>query len=136
MTYKKAKAAAWREFSNYIRLRDALKTTGDPDRFICFTCGVVILVKDGDAGHAIPGRTAGILFDEEIVRAQCKECNRVFGGEQEKFTRRLIHENGEEWFNNKLHEKRNVVKYTANELMQIAEYYKTKKREMYEGRND
>lgn len=136
MTYKKAKAKAWKDFSNYIRLRDALKTTGDPDRFVCFTCSKVTLVKDGDAGHAIPGRTAGILFDEEIVRAQCRECNRVFGGEQEKFTRRLINEKGKEWFNNKLQEKKSVVKYTTNELLQIAEYYKTKKGELYAGRND
>lgn len=94
------------------------------------------MVRHGDAGHAIPGRTNGILFDEDLVRAQCRECNRIFEGDQETFTKQLINEHGEEWFNNKLQERRSVVKYTTNELLQIAEYYKIKKDELYAGRND
>lgn len=67
----KAKANAWREFSRFIRTRDAIATTGDTDTLICCTCGKLIPFKQAQAGHFIAGRTNALLFDEDIVHGQC-----------------------------------------------------------------
>ncbi|NMC60035.1 MAG: hypothetical protein GYA51_11760 [Candidatus Methanofastidiosa archaeon] len=72
---KTTKAKAWSWFSKYVRLRDCLKTTGFPDQGICVTCGRAFPFSELQAGHAIGGRNNSILFDEELVNAQCKGCN-------------------------------------------------------------
>ena len=63
-------------FSKYIRLRDALATTGTTEYAVCVTCGRTKDQKyNMDAGHFV-GRGAGaVRFDERNVHAQCKRCN-------------------------------------------------------------
>ena len=79
----KAKKKAWEWFSKYIRLRDALLTTGTKDRARCITCnkeypafGVGCL----QAGHFIPGRANAVLYNEDACYAQCYNCNINLGG--------------------------------------------------------
>lgn len=74
MGLKKSKKKAWDAFSKYVRLRDALKTTGTHTHAKCYTClkrypafGKGCL----QAGHFIPGRNNSILIDEVGVNAQC-----------------------------------------------------------------
>ena len=70
-----AKDAAWKSFSRYIRLRDCLRFTGDPDNGRCITCGRDYPFKKLQAGHFIQGRGNAVLFDERIVYSQCLGCN-------------------------------------------------------------
>lgn len=69
------KKRAWSEFSRYIRLRDALETTGGRDYFVCCTCNKRLPIAMAQAGHAIGGRGNSILLHEELVNAQCSGCN-------------------------------------------------------------
>ena len=74
----KAKSKAWKAFSLYIRTRDSINGMCQ-----CVTCGKVAPIKDMHAGHFLGGRSGSILFDEEMVFAQCltKESNlRLFNG--------------------------------------------------------
>lgn len=83
-----AKEAAWKEFSRYIRLRDSILSTNTIDRCVCVTCGEsfpTFGVGCIQAGHAVPGRKPGILFDEKAVNGQCGGCNRR-GGTQTEYT--------------------------------------------------
>ena len=73
--YQRTKDKARKAFSWYIRLRDAVLTTGTTEAAVCCTCGKAFPVKDLQAGHFISGRTNGILFDERGVHAQCCGCN-------------------------------------------------------------
>jgi hypothetical protein len=76
--YKKAKEAAWKAFSKYIRLRDALHTTGSPDTCICVTCEAVkptFGVGCIHAGHWLGGRLGLNLFEENGCHGQCWGCN-------------------------------------------------------------
>lgn len=84
-TKKKAKAKAWKAFSKYIRLRDCIVTTGSKEEGICYTCGKTFPIGKLQAGHLVHGRTNGILFDKEFVKAQCYQCNIPREGEQAKF---------------------------------------------------
>ena len=65
----------WKKFSEYIRLRDCLKTTGTIWKGVCRTCGRTYRYEQLNAGHFIPGRTRAILFDERCVHIQCRRCN-------------------------------------------------------------
>lgn len=72
---QKAKDAAWRQFSIYIRTRDCLRFSGRPDLGKCVTCKRVYPFKQLQAGHFIQGRTNSVLFDERLVYSQCLGCN-------------------------------------------------------------
>jgi hypothetical protein len=80
------KERAWDSFSKYIRLRDCIATTGTKDEGICVTCGERFPFKELQAGHALAGRNNSILFDEELVNAQCGGCNGYGGGKYGKYS--------------------------------------------------
>ena len=88
----------WKNFSLYIRLRDAIKTTGTLEYAKCITCGKILPVSELQAGHMIPGRTNGICFDETIVHAQCAKCNGPGGGEKQAYRMKMVAEHGEGWY--------------------------------------
>jgi len=94
-TLSSAKKRAWRYFSKYIRLRDALKTTGDINYCKCFTCGRIESIKNMDAGHFVSRRFNSTLFDERNVNSQCTYCNTFQAGNQLEYRRQLIKFYGE-----------------------------------------
>lgn len=97
----KWKVKVWKMFSNYIRLRDCLKTTKTTDNVICYTCQKLIPYKGSQAGHCISGRGNYILLDEECVETQCRHCNIELGGNYDLFIPKKIREKGLEWFEEK-----------------------------------
>ena len=70
----------WKKFSEYVRLRDCIKTTGTTWKGQCVTCGKIFRFNKLQAGHFIPGRTGAILFDEKCTHAQCYRCNVILDG--------------------------------------------------------
>lgn len=72
---QKAKEAAWASFSRYIRTRDCLRFSGDPELGKCVTCNRAYPYKQLQAGHFIQGRGNAVLFDDRIVYSQCVGCN-------------------------------------------------------------
>ena len=126
---KKAKDKAWNMFSKYIRLRDCLETTGKKDEGVCRTCGKVFPFKKLQAGHAIPGRNNSILCDPEIVFCQCQGCNLWGGGRiQNVYTLFIIEKYGVEFYEKKVRESNQLVKYTESDWESIYQHYK----ELYE----
>lgn len=71
----KWKKKAWKYFSIYIRTRDCIKTTGSPEYGMCVTCDRRFHFKELQAGHYVSGRNNAVLFDEDLVHAQCMRCN-------------------------------------------------------------
>lgn len=122
----------WRNFSRYIRLRDALATTGTTEYARCITCGVVSDISDMDAGHMIPGRTNGILFDYEIVHAQCRACNREGGGEKQAYRMVMVAKYGQDWYDMKLAARKKPTKLTDFDLEQLNKVYLAKIRDLRE----
>lgn len=72
---QKAKEKAWVAFSKYIRTRDCLRFTGDPEEGMCVTCKRSYPFSKLQAGHFISGRGNAVLFDERLVYSQCLGCN-------------------------------------------------------------
>lgn len=81
----KWKKKAWKYFSIYIRTRDCIKTTGSPDYGICVTCEKRFHFKELQAGHYVSGRNNAVLFDEDLVHAQCMRCNIWLEGNKTKY---------------------------------------------------
>ena len=83
------------------------------------------------AGHAIPGRTGMVLFDEEIIRPQCVRCNIWGRGMLHIFAPKLIQERnhsadgmGPEWWERKLLASRQVRKWSRTELEELIQSYR------------
>jgi len=121
-----SKATAWTWFAKYIKLRDALDTTGDPQWARCITCNEEFNIDDMDAGHMIPGRTGGILLDESIVFAQCRHCNREGNGERQAFKAVMVARNGIEWYEVKEQARKTATKLGDFECKLISDEYREK----------
>jgi hypothetical protein len=120
------KKKAWRFFSEYIRLRDCLFTTGTLTHGKCITCGVRLPFKDLQAGHFISGRHNSYLFDEECTHAQCRTCNILKGGNPLEYRRQIIDLYGDGY--DEVLEKRSheIKKFTVEELENLIKELKEK----------
>jgi predicted metal-binding protein len=113
------KDKAWKQFSLYIRLKDAR------EGFVtCYTCGTTKFYKQMDAGHGISGRNNAVLFLEAVVKPQCPQCNRFKHGELHIFTRKLIEELGIKKYDELVLQSHQVVLYTVEDYLAIEEKYK------------
>lgn len=118
---KTLKAKAWKLFSEYVRRKHA-------DSFgftTCYTSGLRSHWKDLQCGHAIPGRTNAVLFDESICRPQSVSENIFKRGNYPVFTTNLIKENGMEWWEGKLLQSRKPVKLTRDDLQHTISKYQS-----------
>jgi len=123
------KKKAWGEYSKFIRLRDALETTGSKDYLICCTCGKTYPsfgVGCAQAGHFISGRGNAILFDERGVHGQCYNCNVNLKGNWPEYMRYMMDKYGREVVDELLHNHKMTVHYNAAEMQEIYEKYKAK----------
>ena len=133
LSLSKCKEKAWNAFSKYIRLRDAIKTTGTKDRALCVTCGNDFPAFGKgciQAGHFLPGRHAGILFDEKNVHAQCVICNRFRRGEYAKYTRFMQKTYGQAEIDRLLQTELDDPHFKAYQYLEIADLFKNKLEEL------
>ena len=125
-TIASAKKKLWPLFSQYIRARDCLKTTGCKDWGLCITCGKRYHIKLLQAGHFIPGRHNANLFSEKGVHAQCYNCNINLRGNTLEYRRKIIEMYGEGADLELEEAARQIKKFTLPELKELTEYYKAK----------
>lgn len=120
------KSSVWNVFSKYIRLRDCINTTGDPEYLLCVTCHERKHLKDAQAGHFIPGRHNSVLFDERNVHGQCMMCNIFLKGNPIKYYRFMITRYGQSVID-ELESLDSVPKQLKNfELLELRDKYKSK----------
>ena len=127
------KETAWKWFSKYIRLRDAIKTTGDEFFCKCITCGKIYPMNTGEvhAGHAIGGRMNAVLFNEDLVHGQCKYCNDT--GQYEMYKHIMIERYGQEKWDYWQSTKNDLVRYTDFDYESIAKIYREKIKQLKMG---
>jgi hypothetical protein len=130
---KTIKARAWYTFSQFIRTRDCLKTTGTLERGRCITCGEEFSFKNLQAGHFIPGRHNANLFSEKGTHAQCRSCNLWGNGKPLEYRKSIIKLYGEGYDEVLEQEAREIKKYSISDLINIAECYKMKVEELLNG---
>jgi hypothetical protein len=127
----KLKKEVWDIFSQYIRMRDCLRTRGVLDFGNCVTCTKLVRRNEADAGHFIDRRHAATLFDERNVHLQCKHCN--ITGETLKYRREIVRLYGE-GADIELEDKATEIKkFTRDELLRLKEEFTRKIKELKEG---
>jgi hypothetical protein len=122
---KAAKAKAWKAFSLYIRTRDSINGMCS-----CITCGKIAPIKEMQAGHFLGSRSNSILFDEEMVFAQCPGCNLFLHGNYTAYTLKMIDRYGRDWVDAKIAQKHQTVKYKPQDYQEIEQKYKAKLKEL------
>jgi len=131
------KSKAWDAFSKYIRLRDAIKTTGTITDLICYTCGTRYPAFGkgcAQAGHFIPGRKGAVLIDEIGVHGQCYNCNHNLGGAWVEYEEHMLKDYGPEIVAKLKANKHKTLKRESWEWKEIEEEYKTKYQELLDGK--
>ncbi len=118
------KRNAWSAFSKFIRLRDALKTTGTITHVKCITCGKLLEISFCDAGHFVSRRYASTLFDEKNVNTQCRYCNRFLNGNLLEYRRQIIKLYGENADTELENKAKEIKRYTTQDLTELTEHYK------------
>lgn len=131
---QKAKDNAWKAFSIYIRTRDCLRFTGDPNEGKCVTCNRNYPFKQLQAGHFIQGRGNAVLFDERLVYTQCVGCNGNppfgKGGNYVEYFVFMEEEWGREMIDDFLALKQQTVKYKIHDFVRLEQEFKDKTREI------
>jgi len=129
-TLSKAKKDAWTVFALFIRTRDALATTGTLTEALCITCERRYPIKQLQAGHFIPGRHNGILFDKRNCFAQCYGCNVMKSGNSIRYFRKMQKIHGEDVIK-ELEELDEIpVQFKVNEMLETKEYFKQQLKEL------
>lgn len=132
----------WPLFSRYIRVRDCLRTTDNMNKGICYTCGKEFPFEKLQAGHMVPGRKDNVLFEEEIVKAQCYSCNVSNHGDHGRFVLNKMQELMKEGYSleesyhfilNSFNKKE--IHYTLEELIKIYKKYEFKLKELENDRS-
>jgi len=132
-TISSAKKKAWKAFSEYVRLRDALRSTGTRTSARCITCsGIYSTSGLGciQAGHFIPGRNNSILFEETNCHAQCPSCNIWGHGKQIEYFVKMEEMYGREEIERLRSLSHQVKPWTVSDLLEIKEKYETKAKEL------
>lgn len=130
VTTSRLKKDVWTLFSQYIRMRDCLKTTGCASFGLCVTCGKRYHIKLLQAGHFISGRHNANLFSEKGTHAQCYNCNINLRGNSLVYRRKIIEMYGE-GYDEILEKEASVIKqFTIPELEELKEHYKQEIKKM------
>lgn len=120
--YQKLKDKCWKLCSEYNRRKDA-----DWRGYVaCCTCGEVKHWKKLQGGHFIPGRTNGILFEDQGIHAQCYSCNMYKSGNPRKYDIYMRKRYGQRVINKLDKLSDTIVQFSIKDLKQKIEEYKNK----------
>jgi len=125
-TITKVKNKLWLIFSEYIRKRDCLRTTGCADWGLCITCGRRYHYKLLQAGHFVAGRQNAGLFSEKGTHAQCYNCNINLKGNTLEYRRKVIELYGVGADEELEIEARGIKQFKIFELEELITTYKQK----------
>jgi len=113
---KQLKKEVWAVFSEYIKKRDCLRTTGSIEYGECISCDYSGHISTLQAGHFISGRHNAYLFSERGVHAQCVTCNLTLGGNPHEYRRQIVKMYGEDVVMELEEEARTTKKFSIGEL--------------------
>lgn len=109
-----------KQFSRYIRLRDALPG----GCFRCISCGRILPIGQADCGHYQSRRHMSTRFDEDNCHAECRYCNRFSADHLIGYRANLMRKIGPQRLA-LLEVKKNAArKWTDFELDELAKTYK------------
>jgi len=130
--YARQKQKTWNACSKYVRTRDCLKSTGNPEYGRCYTCGAEHHITKLDAGHYLPGRRMATFFDTRGIHIQCTYCNRTLEGNRVTYYKRMLAEYGGAVVEELERIDKSTRKYTVAELQELEAEFKDKTKKLLE----
>jgi 5-methylcytosine-specific restriction endonuclease McrA len=125
-----ARDRAWKLMSEYVRLRDCLEQTGDPEWGFCVTCRRPIPRKGSHAGHFLPGRTDAVLWEEDAVHLQCPTCNTYQQGRWPDYYEFMVDRYGQERVDELMAKRHQPTFMTEEDYRRKARMYQQKIQQM------
>lgn len=119
LTTGQLKKRAWKEFSVFVRTRDAREDGMNR----CITCGCFYHWKVLHAGHFIRGRLNSNLFDERGCWAQCYGCNVGRQGNVVVYYKFMLAKYGQAVIDELMRQNDQTHKWAPGELQGIWEKY-------------
>lgn len=114
------KARLDKEFSLYIRLRDAM-----PGGFFrCISCGQIKPFEQADCGHYHSRRHMSTRWDEDNAHAECRNCNRFLADHLISYRENLIRKIGQMRFDKLAWKASQTKKWSDFEIQELIKYYK------------
>lgn len=113
----------WKEFSEYIRRRDALKFSYG-NHAQCVTCPHRGHWKNFDCGHFMSRRHLSTKFNEQNVAAQCKGCNGLGAGKQYEFGLAIDKRWGKGTADRLLIKSKQMAKWTDFDYQELIKHYR------------
>lgn len=116
----------WKIFSQYIRLRDCIRSCDNIEYGQCISCDEIVPIRQAQAGHFISRQFHSLLFDERNVHLQCQNCNEFMRGNILRYTNAMVALYGEGILEELLKKKLQIKQYHAPELAEMYDLYKAK----------
>jgi hypothetical protein len=121
------KGKCWNAFSQYIRVRDCLRTTGLPFVCECITCKRRFHISNIDAGHCFAGRTNAKLLLAKFVFGQCHAwCNFTKNGDRKTYERLMRERYGDDFVDRAIRRMNKVIHDNQINWVARTERYKRK----------
>ena len=114
------KAKLDREFSLFIRLRDAMPN----GYFRCISCGQIKPFEQADCGHFHSRTHMATRFDEDNCSSECRFCNRFKADHMIGYRENLIQKIGQQRFDLLKWKSSTFKKITDFEYKELIKYYK------------
>lgn len=121
-----------REFSKYIRLRDAIPGT---KAFQCISCWQIKPLNQADCGHYINRQHMSTRFSETNCNAQCRDCNRFHEGNMSGYRWGLIRRYSENQVLVLELMKNQIRKYSDSEYTALIGHYQKEIKRLMEEKN-
>lgn len=126
LTLSKLKKKAWGLCSEFIRRKYA-----DVDgNGVCVCCGIKKHWKNLQAGHLVPSRRLGILFDERGIFPCCYGCNIMKGGNIHEYINFMQESFGRDYTDNLIQDlrtnARKTIKYSRSDYGDLIKLYEDK----------
>jgi len=130
---KQLKRKLWTTFSVYTRL----KAANNKGFVKCVTCPTKRHWKDGmQAGHFIPGRHNGVLFEETNVHPQCVGCNIFLHGNLIKYYPFMLKTYGQKEINRLERLNKKIIKRDKKWYDEQMGFYKGECRKLLSKKDD
>lgn len=120
------KARLDKEFSLYIRLRDAMPN----GYFRCISCGQTKPFAQADCGHYHSRRHMATRWDEDNAHAECRSCNRFRADHMIGYRENLVRKIGQMRFDKLAWKAAQTRRWTDFELQELIKYYKALNKKM------
>lgn len=113
-----------RQYSIFIRMRDALETTGTLTDAECITCKRKFPIKKMHCGHWITRGRKATRWEETNTHAQCVSCNTFYEGEKQMYQDELEQMYGQEEVDRLKKLQYTTAKFTVSDLEEKYDYYR------------